>query len=320
MDLSALTDLTTLLDAFSAGDLHLAADQPGAAGYELAQATKPDAEKPDTGKPGAGKPDTGGAEGSKGAEAKKDPAKSGADRKVIETDLAGGKPSADDFSIPALIARADWVVKSVLMILVVASIWSWAVIFEKLLLLRRINGRATRFENRFWSGGSVDDLYTDVGQKPNNPMAAVFAAAMREWKRSTGEDAKQRPLRASLGDRIDRVMQVTLTREMTRSERFLSSLATIGSTAPFVGLFGTVWGIMRAFQDIATQKNTNLTTVAPGIAEALFATALGLVAAIPAVVAYNKLSGDLDRYAHRLEGFSGEFSAIVSRELDNSGD
>ena len=301
MDLSFIPDLASVLDAaatalppstavdaLDAVPTDLAAPD----GVELAQATKPDT---------GGKPD-------------------GTGRKVVETTLAGKKLSADDFSILALIKRADWVVKGVVVLLVVASIWSWAVIFEKLLLLRRINGRATRFENRFWSGGSVDDLYADVGQKPNNPMAAVFAAAMREWKRSTGDDGRPRPLRASLADRIDRVMQVTLTREMTRSERFLGSLATIGSTAPFVGLFGTVWGIMQAFQDIAIQKNTNLSTVAPGIAEALFATALGLVAAIPAVVAYNKLSGDLDRYAHRLEGFSGEFSAIVSRELDNSGD
>ncbi|MCY4395097.1 MAG: protein TolQ [Rhodospirillaceae bacterium] len=234
--------------------------------------------------------------------------------------MAGNASPGDDFSVLAVVERADWIVKGVVAILVFASVWSWAVIFEKLVLVRRINSRATRFENRFWSGGSVDDLFAEVGERPNNPMAAVFAAAMREWKRSIGDDSGARALRGSLGDRIDRVMHVTLTREMSRSERFLSSLATIGSTAPFVGLFGTVWGIMRAFQDIAVQKNTNLATVAPGIAEALFATALGLVAAIPAVVAYNKLSGDLDRYAHRLEGFSGEFSAIVSRELDNSGD
>ena len=242
-----------------------------------------------------------------------------ADRRVVDADLGGSAPADDHFSILAVIRRADWIVQGVIAILVFASVWSWAVIFEKLLLLRRINGRASRFEGRFWSGGPVEELFADVGERPDNPMAAIFAAAMREWKRSIGDESGQRALRGSLGDRIDRVMQVTLTREMTRSERFLGSLATIGSTAPFIGLFGTVWGIMRAFQDIAVQKNTNLATVAPGIAEALFATALGLVAAIPAVVAYNKLSGDLDRYAHRLEGFSGEFSAIVSRELDNGG-
>ena len=296
MDLTILPDLTAILDPVQTSLAAPAPDGSGARLVELAQATAPE-----------------------GGAATDEAAKLGQDRKVVQTDLGGDAPPADDFSVLAVIERADWIVKGVIAVLVVASIWSWAVIFEKLMLLHRINGRATRFENRFWAGGSVDELYADVGDRPNNPMAAIFAAAMREWKRSTGDESGNRSLRGSLGDRIDRVMHVTLTREMSRSERFLGSLASIGATAPFVGLFGTVWGIMRAFQDIAIQKNTNLATVAPGIAEALFATALGLLAAIPAVVAYNKLSGDLDRYAHRLEGFSGEFSAIVSRELDNSG-
>ncbi|MXY38398.1 MAG: protein TolQ [Rhodospirillaceae bacterium] len=296
MDLTILPDLTAILDPVQTSLAAPATDGSGARLVELAQATAPE-----------------------GGAATDEAAKLGQDRKVVQTDLGGDAPPADDFSVLAVIERADWIVKGVIAVLVVASIWSWAVIFEKLMLLHRINGRATRFENRFWAGGSVDELYADVGDRPNNPMAAIFAAAMREWKRSTGDESGNRSLRGSLGDRIDRVMHVTLTREMSRSERFLGSLASIGATAPFVGLFGTVWGIMRAFQDIAIQKNTNLATVAPGIAEALFATALGLLAAIPAVVAYNKLSGDLDRYAHRLEGFSGEFSAIVSRELDNSG-
>ena len=296
MDLTILPDLTAILDPVQTSLAGPAPDGSGARLVELAQATAPE-----------------------GGAATDEAAKLGQDRKVVQTDLGGDAPPADDFSVLAVIERADWIVKGVIAVLVVASIWSWAVIFEKLMLLHRINGRATRFENRFWAGGSVDELYADVGDRPNNPMAAIFAAAMREWKRSTGDESGNRSLRGSLGDRIDRVMHVTLTREMSRSERFLGSLASIGATAPFVGLFGTVWGIMRAFQDIAIQKNTNLATVAPGIAEALFATALGLLAAIPAVVAYNKLSGDLDRYAHRLEGFSGEFSAIVSRELDNSG-
>ena len=297
MDLTILPDLTAILDPMQTTLSASSPDGSGARVVELAQATAPE-----------------------GGAAKDEAAKLGQDRKVVQTDLGGDAPPSDDFSVLAVIERADWIVKGVIAVLVVASIWSWAVIFEKLMLLHRINGRATRFENRFWASGSVDELYADVGERPNNPMAAIFAAAMREWKRSVGDESGNRSLRGSLGDRIDRVMHVTLTREMSRSERFLGSLASIGATAPFVGLFGTVWGIMRAFQDIAIQKNTNLATVAPGIAEALFATALGLLAAIPAVVAYNKLSGDLDRYAHRLEGFSGEFSAIVSRELDNSGD
>ena len=296
MDLTILPDLTAFLDPVQTSLAASAPDGSGVRVVELAQATAPE-----------------------GGAATDEAAKLGQDRKVVQTDLGGDAPPSDDFSVLAVIERADWIVKGVIAVLVVASIWSWAVIFEKLMLLHRINGRATRFENRFWAGGSVDELYADVGDRPNNPMAAIFAAAMREWRRSIGDESGNRSLRGSLGDRIDRVMHVTLTREMSRSERFLGSLASIGATAPFVGLFGTVWGIMRAFQDIAIQKNTNLATVAPGIAEALFATALGLLAAIPAVVAYNKLSGDLDRYAHRLEGFSGEFSAIVSRELDNSG-
>src|SRR6185437_2390837 len=152
---------------------------------------------------------------------------------------------------------------------------------------------------------------------PADPMSAIFASAMREWRRSAAKGLTGAAnLRASLQDRIERVMAVTLGREMDRLERFMAYLATVGSTAPFVGLFGTVWGIMNSFQSIAAAKNTSLAVVAPGIAEALFATALGLVAAIPAVIAYNKLSTDFGRYAGRLEAFASEFGAILSRQLD----
>jgi biopolymer transport protein TolQ len=234
----------------------------------------------------------------------------------IGTDLQPG-----DFSIMAIVKRADVIVKMVISILVLASVWSWGVIFEKWMLIRRVNTRSNKFEQEFWSGGSVDDLYEKVGSRPSSPMAAVFAAAMREWRRSTGAGSGGPPkLSPGLGERIDRVMQVTLNREMGRIERYIGSLASVGSTAPFIGLFGTVWGIMNSFHHIALSKNANLVTVAPGISEALFATALGLVAAIPAVLAYNKLSTDFDRYAHRLEGFAGEFSAIVSRELESGTD
>jgi biopolymer transport protein TolQ len=239
--------------------------------------------------------------------------------KVVTTTI-GTDMHPEDFSILAIFLRADVIVKMVVAILVVASVWSWGVIFEKWLLLRRVNVRSNRFEQQFWSGGSVDDLYEEVGNRPSSPMAAVFGAAMREWRRSTGTNGGPPKLMPGLGERIDRVMQVTLNREMGRIERYLGSLASVGSTAPFIGLFGTVWGIMNAFHHIALQKNANLVTVAPGISEALFATALGLVAAIPAVLAYNKLSTDFDRYAHRLEGFAGEFSAIVSRELESGTD
>jgi biopolymer transport protein TolQ len=224
---------------------------------------------------------------------------------------------ASNLSIFDLFLQSDSIVKMVMLLLLLASFWSWAVIFDKLMRLRRLRRDADAFEEGFWSGGSLDDLYDRIGARPLDPMSAIFAAAMREWRRSaakglTGSDS----LRASLQDRIERVMGVTFGREMERLERFMAYLATVGSTAPFVGLFGTVWGIMNSFQSIAASKNTSLAVVAPGIAEALFATALGLVAAIPAVVAYNKLSTDFGRYAGRLEAFSSEFSAILSRQLD----
>jgi biopolymer transport protein TolQ len=222
-----------------------------------------------------------------------------------------------DMSILGLFLQADIVVKVVMLILLLASFWSWAIIFDKLMRLRRLRREATSFEESFWSGGSLDDLYDRVGSRPGDPMSAIFAAAMREWRRSAAKGLiGSNQLRASLQDRIERVMGVTLGREMERLERFMAYLATVGSTAPFVGLFGTVWGIMNSFQAIAASKNTSLAVVAPGIAEALFATALGLVAAIPAVVAYNKLSTDFGRYAGRLEAFASEFGAILSRQLD----
>jgi biopolymer transport protein TolQ len=231
------------------------------------------------------------------------------------TALAGNvSPSLSMFD---LFLQSDSIVKLVLLILLVASFWSWAVIFDKVLRLRRLQQAASSFEDTFWSGGSLDDLYDRVGQRPIDPMSAVFAAAMREWRRSAAKGLLGTPgMRSSLQQRIERVMNVTVGREMDRVERFMSFLATVGSTAPFIGLFGTVWGIMNSFQAIAASKNTSLAVVAPGIAEALFATALGLVAAIPAVVAYNKLATDLGRYAGRLEGFATEFSAILSRQLD----
>jgi biopolymer transport protein TolQ len=220
-------------------------------------------------------------------------------------------------SIVDLFLQADTIVKVVMFLLLVASFWSWAVIFDKTLRLRRLRAAAASFEESFWSGGSLDDLFDRVGQRPLDPMSAVFTAAMREWRRSAAKGLLGTAvMRASLQQRIERVMNVTVGREMERVERFMSFLATVGSTAPFVGLFGTVWGIMDSFQSIAASKNTSLAVVAPGIAESLFATALGLVAAIPAVVAYNKLSSDFGRYAGRLEAFASEFSAILSRQLD----
>ncbi len=229
----------------------------------------------------------------------------------------GGTLSPTDFSVWSLFWRADLIVKTVIFVLIGASFWSWSIIFEKALRLRRLNQRTNEFEDSFWSGGSVDDLYERMGERPTDPMAAMFASAMREWRRSVAGGRRATGTgRANLQQRVERVMSVTLGREMDRLERYMTFLASVGSTSPFIGLFGTVWGIMNSFQAIALQKSTNLAVVAPGIAEALFATALGLVAAIPAVIAYNKLSDELGRYAVRLEGFSGEFTAILSRQLE----
>ena len=228
-----------------------------------------------------------------------------------------GGTIAHDLSIISLFMQADLIVKIVLFLLLAASFWSWAVIFDKFMRLRRLSRDAESFEESFWSGGSLDDLYDRIGTRPLDPLSAVFAAAMREWRRSAAKGlTASSSMRASLQERIERVMQVTVGREMERLERFMPFLATVGSTSPFVGLFGTVWGIMNSFQSIAAAKNTSLAVVAPGIAESLFATALGLVAAIPAVVAFNKFSTDFGRYAGRLDAFSSEFSAILSRQLD----
>jgi biopolymer transport protein TolQ len=223
-------------------------------------------------------------------------------------------PSAN-LSLWGLFLEADVVVKLVMLILLLASVWVWAIIIEKVISLRRVNREATEFEDSFWSGGSLDDLYEREGADPTNPIAAVFGAAMSEWKRTVriaGIDIGT----TAVKERVDRAMNVTIMREMDRLERYMIFLASVGSTAPFVGLFGTVWGIMHSFSAIAAMHNTDLAVVAPGIAEALFATAIGLVAAIPSVLAYNKLSNDLARFAARLEGFGAEFSAILSRQSE----
>jgi biopolymer transport protein TolQ len=233
---------------------------------------------------------------------------------VQSVELAGSVAS-HDLSMWALFLRADFIVKAVMVALILASFWCWAIIFDKLMRLRQLWQKAEHFEESFWSGGSLEELYDRIGARPLDPMSAIFVAAMREWRRSAAKGLAG----VSLPQRIDRVMHVTLGREMELLERNLGVLASVGSTAPFIGLFGTVWGIMNSFQSIAATKNTSLAVVAPGIAEALFATALGLVAAIPAVIAYNKISNDLDRYAKRLENFSGEFGAILSRQLEEKG-
>jgi biopolymer transport protein TolQ len=225
-------------------------------------------------------------------------------------------PVAADLSIFSLFLQAHWVVKAVMLGLLACSIWVWAIAVDKILLFARTKRAMDRFEQAFWSGQSLEELYRALSAKPTHSMAALFVAAMREWKRSFEGPARSF---AGLQQRIDKVMDVTIMREIDRLERRLLVLATVGSAGPFVGLFGTVWGIMNSFQSIAASKNTSLAVVAPGIAEALFATAIGLVAAIPATIFYNKFVAEVNKQAHRLEGFADEFSAILSRQIDERG-
>lgn len=220
---------------------------------------------------------------------------------------------AADFSFLGLFLQAHPVVKAVMIGLFVSSVWCWAIVIEKTLAFGKAKRETDEFERVFWSGQSLDELYLGLSQQPPRSLAGVFVAAMREWRRSA--DTPSRP-QAGLQMRIERVMDVAITREIERLENRLLFLATTGSVAPFVGLFGTVWGIMTSFQGIAASKNTSLAVVAPGIAEALFATALGLLAAIPAVIFYNNFTQTASRLAQRFEAFADEFAAIVSRQID----
>jgi biopolymer transport protein TolQ len=197
--------------------------------------------------------------------------------------------------------------------LLLASFWSWAVIVEKVLVFSRLTGKSGKFEDEFWSGQPLDELFSRVGGSPQTPIERVFTAGMTEWRRSLREEGGLIPGTQS---RVDRAMNVAIARESEQANKRLSYLATVGSVSPFVGLFGTVWGIKHAFESIAMQQNTNLAVVAPGIAEALLATALGLAAAIPAVVAYNRLSTDAERLTGGLENFADEFSTILGRQID----
>jgi len=222
-----------------------------------------------------------------------------------------------DFSVVGLFMQADIVVKAIMIGLLLWSIWSLAIMLEKWIRLRTLNSRAEKFEDAFWSGGSLDALYERVAKKVRDPMVATFVAGMREWKLANERGAPNGgALYGNLQTRVDRVMAVTIGREMAQVEKYMNVLATAGSTATFVGLAGTVYGIMSSFTSIAAEQNTSLAVVAPGIAEALLSTLLGLVVAIPAVMAYNKFASDIGRYGERLDGFSAEFSAILSRHLE----
>ncbi|MBO6717560.1 MAG: protein TolQ [Rhizobiaceae bacterium] len=218
-----------------------------------------------------------------------------------------------ELSIWELFWQAGWVVKLVMIGLLAASIWCWAIIIDKAMAYARARRALDRFEETFWSGQSLEELYRTLAERKTTGMGSIFVSAMREWKKSFEKGARS-PI--ALQTRIDKAMDLALTREMERLEARLGFLASIGSSAPFIGLFGTVVGIMTSFQAIAGSKSTNLAVVAPGIAEALLATAMGLLAAIPAVIAYNKLSSDAAKLGSRMEGFADEFSAILSRQID----
>ena len=220
----------------------------------------------------------------------------------------------DDFSMWALFARATPTVKLVMVILIVASFWAWSIIAQKIINYRKARRESQSFDQSFWSGEPLDELFDTIGPQPSGASEKIFAAGMLEWRRSHKQDGA---LIAGAQARIDRSMDVAIGKEAEGLNKGLSFLATVGSTAPFVGLFGTVWGIMNAFIEIAVQQNTNLAVVAPGIAEALMATGLGLLAAIPAVIFYNKLSADSDQIVAGYEAFADEFATILSRQLDS---
>ncbi|PCJ96041.1 MAG: protein TolQ [Zetaproteobacteria bacterium] len=237
---------------------------------------------------------------------------------IIRESLGTAAITAHDMSAWGLFINADIIVKFVILVLLVASIWSWAIILQKRSALVRLNRRANRFEDSFWSGEPLDKIYARVKKSKEDPLLRTFSAGMDEWKAGiVGGVPSNQGMQATLRQRVERSMSVAIGREMNHLESGMTFLASVASSAPFIGLFGTVWGIMNSFTAIAESNNTSLAVVAPGIAEALFATAIGLVAAIPASIAYNVLSGRLNRYADRLEAFTDEFSAILSRHLDS---
>jgi biopolymer transport protein TolQ len=223
--------------------------------------------------------------------------------------------TADSFSLVSIFIRASWVVKAIMTILALSSLWSWAIIIDKLVRFAALNRGADKFEAAVGSGRSLEDVAAEAGEKPKQPLPLLLQAALHEWREGRGRNPLSEVQTGLLIQRIDRALDSIISREMRRVEEGLGSLAIVATASPFIGLLGTVWGIMTAFQSIALQRNTNLTVVAPSIAEALFATAIGLTAAIPAYVAYNKFSTDAAKFAGRLEGFADDLSAAVARRL-----
>lgn len=236
---------------------------------------------------------------------------------MIQSTAVGESVQSFNLSFWDLFMGADWVVQLVMVLLVAASIWCWTIIFAKFTKLKQLNSQAQKFEETFWSGTSLDHLYDSLSKRTPNPMTELFSVGMAEWRRRSSRGGAMTN-RLTVQERIQRIMNVHIARETEAVEKYMIFLASVGSTAPFVGLFGTVWGIMDSFQGIAASQSTNLAVVAPGIAEALFATAVGLIAAIPAVLAYNKLSTEINRYVMRLELFADEFLTVVSRQIEEA--
>ena len=216
-----------------------------------------------------------------------------------------GLGGSTDFSLMQLFLRADFIVKAVIILLISASVYSWALIFEKYKLFKKIDKSTTTFEEKFWKSRSAESFYNSLTNREKDPLATIFQTAMAELIKTKSKSA------AVQSARVSRVLEISADKEIKLIEKHFTFLATVGSTAPFIGLFGTVWGIMNSFQSIAISRNTSLAIVAPGIAEALFATALGLLAAIPAVVAYNKFNSDSKKYSGRVESFSKRFLSII---------
>jgi biopolymer transport protein TolQ len=226
---------------------------------------------------------------------------------------------ATSFSAVAIFLRADWVVKLVMLGLALASLWSWAVIIDKLVRFTALNGAANQFENQLASGKSLEDIAKQAGEAPKHPLPKMLQAALLEWREARTRGVANDTQAAMLIQRVDRALDSIISRDGARAEEGLGSLAIVATASPFVGLFGTVWGIMHAFREIAVQKNTSLAVVAPSIAEALFATAIGLAAAIPAYIAYNKFSTDAGKFQGRLEGFADDLSNAIARRATGQG-
>lgn len=220
------------------------------------------------------------------------------------------------FSMLNMFLKSDLFMQMLILLLLFASIWSWSIIFEKISSFKKIRERTKAFEEKFLSGLSFDSLYQSLGNVARDPMSAIFMSAMKEWRRSIKQVGNFSPKDVSFQDRLDKVMEITIEKEIDSLEKHMTFLASTGSVAPLLGLFGTVWGIMNSFNAIGLSQSTNIAAVAPGVAEALFTTAVGLIAAIPAVLAYNKLSHDIERFTKQMDSFAGELSTILSRQTE----